>query len=643
MKKNTGKIDNLVFLEFVDEAKAYLKSRSARARHGAGKDLIISFHPVVKAFMADHGIQCADSFHFCPAASHKKLLAELEKYSIRFRAIGTISDRTGVKGSYTETLLFSFRGNLSTWLYRVEVLYNAVTMYRPGKVMCPDAGKIRAEKSLWTEEGERYLYDIARQVCSRENTDIEGIPVRIGRRNGKSLPAGRGDGLVRAIFCRLAGLLIKPGRNMILVPSESHDIEKAFCDIRKETGEYDLAFLGPSRKVKARDILLTNGTAQGKPYRYLFFNTDRKVPLSADFIRQKRSLSDEIEKWVKEISYRGVSPALWLGEKYRKAFVPEIIDRTYFQAANINRFLDKNRPLLVMSQHSRCMTSVIGELCGIKDIPSLMIPHGSFTSVPDEYSLKEWKENAIGIVNTPYKYLAMQTPLIEGFIRDVKVKSKPVVTGPLIFARKICPGEGARLLRRRYAPGGEKIILHAGTPKHRKAQRFLNYETIDEYVDGIAALIKAVNKIENARLIIRYRVIDGLGTEELKKILPVSDSCYIASEGSFADYLSIADLLVSYSSSTMEEAVQNNIPVLLFNKYGRYRHINGAGITAASLQGTALSAVYNVDSEQDLIPALNWILKNHLSRDRNELKYLFDGYKYKDEETVKIPDLIRGS
>jgi hypothetical protein len=287
------------------------------------------------------------------------------------------------------------------------------------------------------------------------------------------------------------------------------------------------------------------------------------------------------------------------------------------------------------------MSAVLGELCRGKGIPSIMIPHGSFTPVQDEHSKKEWAENARGIVNTPYGYLALQTPLIEKFLEDIPVKSRPVMTGPLIFGRENRAGEDVEGLRKKYALPDEKIILHAGTPKHRKSQRLLNYETLDEYVDGIASLIRAVDRIDGARLIIRYRVIDGLGIEDLKSILPKSEKFSIASGGSFSDYLSIADLLVSYSSSTMEEALQNDIPVLLYNKYDRYQHLKGLELSKIS-GNLRPAAVYNVNSEGDLLFALEWILKNHLSG-KGSMCDLFEEYKYAPERVTRISELIENA
>ena len=153
------------------------------------------------------------------------------------------------------------------------------------------------------------------------------------------------------------------------------------------------------------------------------------------------------------------------------------------------------------------------------------------------------------------------------------------------------------------------------------------------------SLINAVSKLKNIHLIIRHRNIDGLDSNKLKEILPRSDSYSIASDGIFSDYLSISDLLVSFSSTTIEEALQNNIPVLLFNKYNRYQHMRG---TVLSLNESCFtpSALYNVNSGDDLLFAIEWILSNHLSKKIDPEK-LFNKYKYTDSEITALSGFIK--
>jgi hypothetical protein len=338
-------------------------------------------------------------------------------------------------------------------------------------------------------------------------------------------------------------------------------------------------------------------------------------------------------------SYDGVFFGDWLKNKYQYGLAPEVIDATYHFSMNQNRYLERFKPVFVLAQHSRMSTAVLGELCQVKKIPSMIIPHGTFAPITDEYSKKEWTENALGQINTPYQYVALQTPLAQEFISECPVKSQPVITGPLLFGRGNRPSCDTNALRRRYASDSEKIVLHAGTPKHRNATRLLSYETLDEYVDGIVSLANVVSQLEGVRLIIRFRPIDGLTPEELKTLLPKCGSYLIATNGDFASYLSVADLLVSFSSTTIEEALLNNIPVLLYNKYNRYKHILGMDLSPVVPQNK-VSAVYNINREDDLLFGLDWILKNHLSQD-TDVEKLFCKYQFAESDHNALSTVIK--
>jgi hypothetical protein len=117
-------------------------------------------------------------------------------------------------------------------------------------------------------------------------------------------------------------------------------------------------------------------------------------------------------------------------------------------------------------------------------------------------------------------------------------------------------------------------------------------------------VIKAVESITGLYLAIRFRPQYGLSIEDLQQLLVVSNCYDIYTEGSFEEHLLASDLLLSYSSTTMEESLQHHIPVLQYYPDGRYEHIPGQVL---SNRGTnSVSTVYSVLSRKDLLPALSW-------------------------------------
>ena len=163
--------------------------------------------------------------------------------------------------------------------------------------------------------------------------------------------------------------------------------------------------------------------------------------------------------------------------------------------------------------------------------------------------------------------------------------------------------------------------------------RFYVYETVDEYVENINALIKAVDKLNDCYLIIRFRPTPSLSTEDLKKILLPSRGYSIHPEGSFEDFLLMADLLVSYSSTTIEEALQNRIPVLQYDPQGKYCHVPCQVLARDKKPGP--DTCYFVKAEEDLAWALSWIVENHLHK--SDLpESAWRRHTFSDDETEDI-------
>ncbi len=178
------------------------------------------------------------------------------------------------------------------------------------------------------------------------------------------------------------------------------------------------------------------------------------------------------------------------------------------------------------------------------------------------------------------------------------------------------------------------IILHAGTPKPPQSLRPYVYETTDEYIENINSLIKAVDTLKEVHLIVRFRPSDCLQLNDFLELL-IKSNCYsVHSKGAFDDYLTISDLLVSYSSTTIEEALQNMVPVLLYDSQGKYCHIKDAQVLDPSLN-INVDSCYFIDSEKKLDWGINWLIENHFKND-NVSASMWKRHNFSVDETVKL-------
>ena len=97
----------------------------------------------------------------------------------------------------------------------------------------------------------------------------------------------------------------------------------------------------------------------------------------------------------------------------------------------------------------------------------------------------------------------------------------------------------------------------------------------------------------------------------LEKLLPAGNHYEIKSSGSFLEDLSKADLLVSWASTTIEEALHSHKPVLLWGGSNRYFHLPPCKTLPTSQNR---SAVYAPETEAELGSMVESILEHHAGK-----------------------------
>jgi hypothetical protein len=222
------------------------------------------------------------------------------------------------------------------------------------------------------------------------------------------------------------------------------------------------------------------------------------------------------------------------------------------------------------------------------------------------------------------------------YLKNKPSNSIPIITGPLLFTKTRRDEDYKSRIKKRIIPQhyDKIIILHAGTPKPAQSLRPIVYETTDEYIENINSLIRAIDKFEEVHLIVRFRPSGYLQLNDFLELLTTSDCYSVHSKCTFEDYLTISDLLASYSSTTIEEALQNMVPVLLYDSQGKYCHIKDAQVLDPSLN-INVDSCYFIDSEKKLEWGLNWLIENHFKND-NVSASMWKRHNFSDGETVNL-------
>jgi hypothetical protein len=355
-----------------------------------------------------------------------------------------------------------------------------------------------------------------------------------------------------------------------------------------------------------------------------------------DLARSLDSLAQEVERDSELFSHRGVAFGPHFAAKIRTG-ISEAMRRTHRGVLALDQVLKLLKPRMVVTPFGRRSFHALGELCKRNEIPGLLVSHGSFTPIKNELERMGWDFHSYGLFHGSYSHAALQTPLAEQFARQVSSSAEFVKTGPLIWGLSV-NGKGFPGLKTQLMPGREdwKVVVHAGTPKPRPGMHFHVYETPDEYITAIRDLILAVNEVPKVYVIVKYRP-SLLSVDELSSLLPSSDRYSISVKEPFLDVLGIADLLVSFSSTTIEEALQNRVPVLLYGGGGRYQHIEAFEVTPD--KSVEPRAVYAVRRPEHLADGLRGVLE--VNGKGPSPAELFQEYVYKPEEITPFPDLVR--
>jgi hypothetical protein len=642
-----------VLLEFPDEAEAYV----AHCR-GQGVDpsvaRVISLEPKVLLWLQQHGVSAVNSLPYFSSAAHARALRKSHQILGWLETNVQLEDGLGIKGAYTNALQWYSRYFIHEMLWICEVLAEAHSQH-PNAAIMATAAKPGDNTSPMLLPHERHLASMAQAFCEKQGIPFE--PIHLLREASPITQPRRQTGWLGQMAYKLGAVLHRRtlrrmGRHRpLLALTHAYRTDALVAQAKKEAPELPWAVLGErggslrgAAFVGRAFQAITAGSDKGNGHTYMgevWLNVlERTAQENRGFVdeleRTLAGLAENAEQQTDLFSHRGVSFAPYYAAKIRSG-IGQAMRRMYREVLARDEMLKLLQPRLVMSPFGRRSAHALGDLSTWRGIPGLLISHASFTPTKCDLEEMEWRFHSYGMFHGSYSHAALQTPLAEAFAKQLPSSVQFVPTGPLIWGRVVDRAKSEKLKVGMLA-GREhcRVVVHAGTPHKRGSQHFHVYETMDEYVAALADLVSAVDKIPNTFLIIKAKSTP-LNKDQLQAMLPSSDNYLISIEEPFLDVLGLSDLLVSLASTTIEEALQNRVPVLLYGGEGRYQHVEAFEIVPDS--EVEPRAVYAVSRQEHLADALERVLD--LNGKTPLPAELFQQYIYKPEEITPFPQLIR--
>lgn len=248
-------------------------------------------------------------------------------------------------------------------------------------------------------------------------------------------------------------------------------------------------------------------------------------------------------------------------------------------------------PGVVFSPYSGGVYTYLGHMCGERSIPAVMVTHG--THIPPSNRMEEiehWRLSRNLMLAPTYRYTAAQTPWAVKHARFYGLEETALKTGPLLYARTD-EAQRERLRGELGIPAEGKLAVYAVTQRKRSSVKFHVFETEDEYLQDMVDLVEAVNGLEGVYLVLKLHPSSEFSDADIRSILPSCERLTVLHREPFVNVLSAADLLVSYSSTTIEEALLNRIPVVLYDRWKRYRHLESLDCDSGKRGGVACGCV----------------------------------------------------
>lgn len=635
MSNARKEIKNIIFAD--DPARVALGLRAENAKlFRDPATLIIAMTPAVYAYALKKGLNAKNTTDYFTNNSHidgikkSKIILEWIRNNTCFSGLEAL----GIKNSYADSFILWMRCAVSYCLWNIETVINAVIEHKPDKTYAflQDVSPVH---TVFIEPHENFLGQISESAASLFNIEFISVSGKRARgikkffRQKKDMAAAVAKFIARYFKFSIWKMLISCVKIDVKRDAVMYTSRKLVKIIERDMPHVSAYFLkGPViLPFEIPNFLLR---ILGGKY-------------AGIILRQKAQLYDLAKKIAASgnvFSYRDISFAALLSGKMKRNIISFMIGELLW-IIELGGIFDRIKPRAIFSTGDRFDDILIADLSNFKHIKAALVSHGSFVMPKDEHEEFAWGEHGRSFLRGPFSFHALQSPLAEGYFKTFPSKGGIIKTGPLIWGKPLNHDNAKMLYKKmfgaRYDKKKQKIIIHAGTPKPGNIMKFHIYETPDEYIQDIVDVANAVKSMDDAILIVRFRPSAQISAADIRRLVPFSEKIILSINEKFSDILAMADLLVSFSSTTIEEALQNRIPVLLYGGGGRYCHV--PPLYADENKTVNASAVYHVTNAKDLKDSIKFILECNSGRENTD--ELFSPYIYPEEKREKLRTILK--
>lgn len=286
---------------------------------------------------------------------------------------------------------------------------------------------------------------------------------------------------------------------------------------------------------------------------------------------------------------------------FKKVLVQNEIDNINNQNKIINSFIIKRKPSLIIANLIRGFNGYLVELAKKIKIPSLSISHGTLSKGYNKYDTYFQKKLSEELISRKFTYIACQSKIFKSFLIQQKIK-KFLCTGNLIFSQ-------TKVKKRKY-------ILYAVTQRYFVNNHYYGIETFFEFYQNLKEFDK-LSLVKNLPFLIKLHP----NFSYLKSKLEKKFKNLKFTNQPLNKILPFTKATITFSSSSIEDSLYSNVPIILYDPYKRYKHCEASKNFIIRNE-----PIYYVQSIKNLQSCLNTI---SLSKKIKFNKVTFEG-NYKD-------------
>jgi len=303
--------------------------------------------------------------------------------------------------------------------------------------------------------------------------------------------------------------------------------------------------------------------------------------------------------------------------------ISDFLIKNYCEITNYLTSIEDSVTGLVEKTNPKCLVAhqlkigdaiVLGSIFKKNNTDIHLISHGSHPETDNLFAKFELNDNAQGLLVSRFSNnVYLQSKSAKNAIKGNDYKFNEIITAPIMWGRENFKNKNKN---KRFT------ILHAGTPKPLGTRPYI-YETSFEYLTNIQNIIDHVSFFEDIDLIIRFRSAAEFSKHALLKLLKVNENVKIKFGGNFYDDLEKSDFLISFASTTIEEALYQYKPVGLYGSKERFWHLNNR---KNSLDSNLRYAIYHL-TDKNFYETIKKIKNLHFNKplEYQELKqYIWD-------------------